>query len=180
MKKYMLMVLALTFLANAVPAQTQIASAGSSGPFELRGASVNSEAGVPSWPLIAGDEIVTGDSPVIVTFPDGSTVTIGVGSKATMEMSGQTPALDLTSGSLQFALKSRSSMTILQYGQVISPKGLTGELGAGGGQVVRSAFHAGIPMHGALIAAGVVGAGVGLGYGIPAGLTSGASVSPSK
>jgi hypothetical protein len=175
-----MLVLALTLVANAVPAQTQMATAGSSGPFELRGALVNSQAGVPSWPLIAGDNLVTEDSPVVITFRDGSIVTLGVGSKATIEMSGQTPALDLTSGSLQFALKSRSSVTILQYGQVISPKGLAGELGAGGGQTALSAFHAGITMHEALIAAGVVGAGVALGYKIPAGLTGGASVSPSK
>jgi ferric-dicitrate binding protein FerR (iron transport regulator) len=171
----------LFVFTNGAWAQNQVATVSSPAPFQLRGAAVTPGQGVPAWPVMPGDEIIAGDAPVTVTFPDGSSVILGVASKARIDMSGQTPEFDLESGSAQFSLKTLSSVILVHSGQTISPKNLTGDfvVNEGGGAVVQ-AVHPGLNRRKTLIFIGAAGAAGGLGYGIYEALNEGPSVSPSR
>jgi hypothetical protein len=181
MKTFLSLAVGLFVLASGSWGQNQVATASSSAPFELRGAAVNPGQGVPAWPVMPGDEMIAGDGPVTVTFPEGSTVTLGVASKARINMSGQTPEFDLESGSAQFSLKTLSSVILAHNGKAISPENLTGDFAVneGGGAAV-GALHQGPIRRSTLFFVGAAGAAGGLGYGIYRGLSGGPSVSPSR
>src|SRR5258706_14466037 len=86
-------------------AQTQMATITSDSPFQLRGASVAPGQGVPSWPAMPGDVIQAGQTPLTLTFNDGSTIVLAPGSVAKIDLSGKTPLFQLQSGSAHYELK---------------------------------------------------------------------------
>ena len=121
-------------LVTTVWAQAPVATVTSSGPFELRGANVTPGQGVPSWPGLAGDTIKAGNTPVTVTFPDRSTIILNPGSSAKLDLSGQTPVFQLTSGSASYSLKTLTAVKLMAATKVVTPSNLAGLLELGGKQ----------------------------------------------
>lgn len=161
-------------LAAACWGQSQVATVSSPSGFTLRGASVTPGQGVPNWPVLAGDTIKAGTSPVTFTFPDGSTITLDPGSEATVDLSGQTPVFHLKTGLAHYSLKTLASVHLLSGDQSVTPSTLAGILGkgslakGGGFWTPRTTW-------------GIIGAGAatGLGVGVSQATSGGSSVSPS-
>ena len=106
-------VLAVLLAAAAVMcAQTQVATVTSTAPFQLRGANVSTDQGVPSWPVLPGDAIKAGSQPVVITFPDGSIITLQSGSSAKITLSGATPAFQLECGAARYTLSALSAVKL--------------------------------------------------------------------
>jgi len=108
----------------------------SSSAFELSGSAVNI-AGVPAWPILAGDSVTAGSSFLTISFRDGSRVTLAPGSRLKIDSSGS--SANLTGGSMQFLLASGSGLRIFQSSDPVlgrsgsistgsSPTGLKPEL----------------------------------------------------
>ena len=95
-------------LALSIPvaalAQTQLGTVTSSSPFELRGANINPAPGVPSWPVVSGDTVQAGKSPLALTLPDGRTVIFAPGTRVTLSVMSNGLMVRLESGSVQNAL----------------------------------------------------------------------------
>ncbi len=160
------LIFAGVLMTAAALAQSQVATVTSSSPFTLRGAKVNTGQGVPQWPVLAGDSVKAGNTPVIVTFPDGSTITLDPGTEATVSFSGKTPVFHLVKGSASYSLKTLTSVQIISGNQTVTVADLTGSVAtkAGGRSTAM-----------------IVGAGAaaGLGVGLAQATSGGQSVSPS-
>ena len=89
-----------------------VAKITSSGPFQLRGVSVKTD-GVPSWPMLAGDDIQTAATPASIQFSDSSRVVLGENSRAELQANNGKLVLRLVRGSMQFKIAHRSSLTLL-------------------------------------------------------------------
>lgn len=178
-----LWVICISLLAFAVTmlAQGQIATVTSSSSFQLGGATVTPGQGVPSWPITSGDTIKAGSSPVTITFPDGSTITLTPGSQATLTLQGTMPVFNLQSGTAQYDLKTTSSVRLEALSSAVTPKtpaGRTepaGSYSIRGNKVVAGFWTAG---HTAAVLGGA-GAAAGLGVGL-ANATGGAAPAVSQ
>jgi hypothetical protein len=126
------LVTTLAVLAIVAWAQTQVATITSDGPFQLRGANVAPEQGVPSWPVMPGDTIQAGDKPLTVTFEDGSQIVLAPGSSARVDLSGKTPVFQLETGSAHYSLKALDSVKLMAVNNTVTPKDLAGILQVGG------------------------------------------------
>jgi len=153
--------------------QSQVATVSSSSSFTLRGASVTTGQGVPDWPVLSGDTIKAGNSPVVVTFSDGSTITLDPGAEATVSLSGQTPVFRLVKGSAHYSLKNLTSVQIVSGNQGVTLTSLTGDLGRSGSRGIWTPAHTAVGIAGA-------GAAAGLGVGVSQATSGGRSVSPSR
>ena len=91
-------------------AQSQVATVTSTAPFTLRGAAVTPGGGVPSWPVMSGDTIKSGGAVSIVTFPDGSVMTMEPGAEVKVFLENGKPVFQLTAGVSGYSLKSLSSI----------------------------------------------------------------------
>src|SRR5258708_40273417 len=122
------------FLAVLVTAaaQTQVATVTSDSAFQLRGANVTPGEGVPSWPVMPGDILKAGQTPVTITFPDGSVITLAPGSSAKIDLSGQTPVFQLLNGSAHYALKDLTSVKLMSGNTPFSVTDLVGDQQNGG------------------------------------------------
>jgi len=98
-------------LVCAVQAAEPVGAITSPEPFLLRGARVV-VAGVPSWPVAPGDEIAIGASPAVISFRDGSRVTLGRNSKAKLESDGRPLLLRLLEGTGAYVLASGSALQL--------------------------------------------------------------------
>ena len=156
-------------------AQTQIATITSDSPFQLRGANVTPGQGVPSWPLMPGDTILAGQTPLTVTFPDGSTIILSPGSSAKVDLAGQTPVFQLENGSVHYSLKSVSAVKLMEMSRSVTPKGIVGDLQLGVSPAPAGWWTTGHTV--AVVAA--AGAAAGLGVGISKSRGNGPPVSPS-
>jgi hypothetical protein len=159
-------------LLAAVPllcAQGQVATAISTAPFQLRGATVTTDQGVPSWPVMPGDAIKAGSEPVVISFAGGSTVTLQPRSSAKITVSGQTPTFLLECGAASYSL---SALSAVKVNDPVSPAQLAGAY----------SFACDKPAgwwttgHTALVLGGAAGA-AGLGFGISHAVAGGDSVS---
>jgi len=164
----------LTALLAAVPmlcAQGQVATVTSTAPFQLRGANVTTDQGVPSWPVMPGDAIKAGSAPVIITYADGSSIILDPGSSAKITISGQTPTFQLECGTARYSL---SALSAVKVNDPVSPPTLTGlyslTCNKPAGWWTRG--HTVLVLGGAAAAAG-------LGFGISSATGGGPSVSPS-
>jgi hypothetical protein len=93
-------------------AATPFATVSSTEPFQLNGNRVPT-AGVPTWPVAAGDVIVTPSGPATLVFHDGSRVEIAKGSKARIERAGTRPVFRLLQGSAKYTLASESNLDLV-------------------------------------------------------------------
>ena len=111
--------LILFLVAASAFAATPVASITSSADFQLSGANVIA-AGVPSWPLMAGDTVVAGTSAARIRFVDGTVVTLGPKSKVTVQEKNDDLSLRLVNGFLSFTLAPASALSIYS-GNVLVP-----------------------------------------------------------
>jgi hypothetical protein len=88
-----------------------VATISSSGTFELRGVEVKVD-GVPSWPMLAGDDVRTTNAPALIQFRDGTRVTLAEKSQAKVEKSGEGLVLRLRTGSMEFNIASGSTLKV--------------------------------------------------------------------
>lgn len=68
--------------ANSNSSSTPIASVSGSGAFSINGASLAN--GVPSWPIMSGDQITTGSAAAVITLPDGTQLDLDPKSQVTI------------------------------------------------------------------------------------------------
>jgi len=164
-------VILMSFVAQA---QTQVATVTSSAQFTLRGAGITAGTGVPTWPVLAGDTVAAGTALTILTFPDGSVVTLAPGSEGMVGFVDGTPTFQLISGKARYSLKSKKALVLLTPAGAVAVAGLSGTLTLGG--VAAATFWTA----GTVTAAVVIGgaAAAGLGVGISHAVSGGASVSP--
>jgi hypothetical protein len=158
----------------------QVATVTSAADFTLRGATVSPGQGVPNWPVMAGDEIIAGSKPVTITFPDGSTVTLGAGAKARIEMEDGKPVVRLESGAAAYSFKTPGAVKLYALDKAVTPTGLTGSFGLGAaplGAVSHGRFWT---ARNTLIVLGVAGAAAGVGTGVARGGGEPVPVSPAK
>lgn len=158
------------FLVALVWAQGQIATVSSSSSFRLRDATVMPGQGVSSWPVMAGDTIVAGSLPAVVTFPDGSFVTLNPLGQAKVDLEGSRPVFQLIGGSADYSLKSTGAVQLMAATKTVAPKGLAGVLTTDG-----TGFWT--PSHTAVAA---TAAGVGVAVGVALAVSGGTSASPSR
>ena len=90
-------------------AAAPVATVTSTGAFELHGATVRIE-GVPSWPMMVGDDIRTTNAAAIIEFRDGSRVTLGEKSRAKVEKGEDGLVLRLLSGAMRFTIAPDSAL----------------------------------------------------------------------
>ncbi len=165
--------------AAACWGQTQVATASAPSSFTLRGTTVTPEQGVPSWPVLAGDTIASGTSPVTSTFSDGSTISLSPKGQATLGFSGTTPTFRLVKGTMQYSLKSLTSVHVFSGNQAVALASVTGTLGKAAtvASVATAAGTVAAAHSTAVILASTAAAG--LGVGVSAATSGGKSVSPS-
>lgn len=109
-----ILALAVAGIGLAVAA-TPVGVIRSSETFRLRGVPV-SVAGVPSWPVVAGDDIATSGSQAIVSFRDGSRVTLDQKSKAKIEDDG---TFRLLEGTMWYKLASGSTLRVASQSKLL-------------------------------------------------------------
>jgi hypothetical protein len=110
MKHFLISILAVS---GSVFAGSPVGSVTSSDNFQLSGSEV-SVAGVPSWPLLAGDEIQTRTGSAMVRLADGSRVVVGSNSRVAFERSaGSATRVKLLSGSLKYSSGKDSLLEIV-------------------------------------------------------------------
>ena len=167
---FKILVIAL-IVAGAMLAQP-VANVTSSAPFTLRGAQVTPGQGVPTWPVMAGDTVKAGTAPTLITFPDGSVITLDPGAEAILNYVNGKPLFQLVSGTAHYSLKSLDAVQLVVGGKTVIPQDLTGVLG-GGKQGAGTFWTKG---HTIAVFAGV-GAAAGLGAGVAAATSGGAPLS---
>ena len=163
MRKLVYVLTALLAAVTLMCAQGQVATATSTAPFQLRGANVTTDQGVPSWPVMPGDAIKAGSAPVVSAFADGSSVILDPGSSARITISGQTPTFLLECGTARYTL---SSLSAVKLNDPVSPPKLTGVYSISCNKPAVWWI-----LGGAAVAAG-------LGFGIAAATSGGAAVTP--
>lgn len=168
---------ALVFFAVAMFAggQTQIATVTSDSPFQLRGAGITPGQGVPSWPVLPGDLITAGQTPVSLVFADGSTIILAPGAVAKVSLSHKKPVFELESGAAHYTLITKSSVELVTLKTTVVPTDLVGDLQIGSQHLPTSWWTTG---HTTLVLS-AAGAAAGLGVGVAASNSNGPSVSPS-
>ncbi|MFN7981826.1 MAG: hypothetical protein U0Q11_08205 [Vicinamibacterales bacterium] len=122
--------LALSF-SIALSAQTPVASVTSASSFRLRGARVNPSVAVPTWPVMAGDRIKAGDTPVTLTFADGSTVVLAPKAEAVLRLVDGVPVFELDSEAAHYTLANNSSLKLMARKETVQPRALVGDISFG-------------------------------------------------
>lgn len=103
-----------------------IATASSGEDFSLKGA-VAPVAGVPYYPVMAGDEIRSGSAVTTLRFRDGSKVTLAPHATARVEDSGSQVAVRLTSGGGAYSLSQGSAVQLFAGNKAVPTTGATGQ-----------------------------------------------------
>jgi len=120
-------------------AASPIANVSSTEPFKVSGVSVP-VAGGSSWPVIAGDELAAGGAPVVLTFKDGSRVTLSKNSRATVSGKTKNAALRLLDGAMAFTLARGSNVRLYSAGNLVNAQaGVSGTAVAGAATEVDAA-----------------------------------------
>lgn len=117
------------FIAGVAWAAQPVAHIRSSEEFQLRGVAVP-VAGMRSWPLVAGDDIVTLNAPAVILFTGGGKATLAEKSRAKIEAQGTNTILRLTGGSLEYRLTDSAKVQI--YNRGVHQTVLAGRITAGG------------------------------------------------
>ena len=118
-------------LTTTLCAQTQVATAVSDSRFELRGAHVSPSLAVPTWPVMPGDTVKAGDTPLTLTFADGSTIVLAPHATGRVNVSNGIPSFQLESDSAHYTLKELSGVKLLARADTVVPKELVGDITLG-------------------------------------------------
>src|SRR5580704_8222830 len=151
----------VVFTAVAAWAQTQVATVTSSTAFTLRGAGITPGQGIPMWPVLAGDKVLAGSAMTIVTFPDGSVVTLAPGSEGKVDFVNGTPLFQLVGGTARYSLKSVTAVQLMEASQTVTPANLVGTLTLGGSRAAAAGFWTAGHIAAIAIVGGATAAGVG-------------------
>jgi hypothetical protein len=165
-------------------AQTQVGTITSSAPFRLRGATINPGEGVPSWPVLPGDTVKAGDTLTILTFTDGSVVSLEPGTDGNVDLSAGTPLFQLANGTVVYSLKTRTSVKLLSGDKTVTPPALTGSYSRNGQRPISGAGAGSgggfwTPTHTILVAGAGAAAATATVLGVGAANSSGSQVSPT-
>ncbi len=171
---FITLILAVVFAGLVLAQGTKVATATSTQPFTLNGETVN-PGGVPSWPVMAGAEVVAGSTPLTLTFSDGSRISLAPGSKAKVEMVNGKAVFRLLSGEAAYDLKQLDSVTLYALDSGVKPPGLNGTYAIAGTRAAAAGFWTGRTL--ALFLGGGAAAAVGIGVAATRGPDS---VSPSR
>jgi hypothetical protein len=128
--------LAIVALTVCTWAAAPLGSVSSPQPFDLNGSNVP-VAGVPTWPVGAGDVIATHSAPATIEFSDGSRVILAENSEAKIEAKGGKCVLRLLQGSGEYSLAAHPSLSIFVLNKEVSVGSTNGQLVAfcvGGGK----------------------------------------------
>ena len=171
MRKLVCVLAVLLAAVTLMCAQSQVATVTSTAPFQLRGANVTTDQGVPSWPVMPGDAIKAGSAPLVTTFADGSSVILDPGSSAKITIAGQTPSFLLECGTARYSL---TALSAVKLNDPVSPSKLTGVYSMSCNKPAGwwTTGHTGLVLGGAAAAAG-------LAFGISSATSGGAAVSPT-
>ena len=161
--------------ATALQAAQQVATVIASMPFELRGVRVT-PAGVPSWPVSAGDEVATESWPVSFQFPDGSQITLEPNSRARIEGTKKSPVFRLIECTADYRLKRLGSVGLYRNGQAERISKTEGQYTMGCRPAATTATAGAATAATTAATAGVASAGVSAGA---AGAASAAAASAS-
>lgn len=143
-----------TMLAGAAfGADKRVATLTTNSSFQLRGADVPA-AGVPHWPVMAGDTMVAGSGSATLALDDGSRITLNPNSSARVDKRDGRINFHLLSGSSNYELASNSNVALFNGDQ---PVAASGQKSLAGGPPGRS--HAADVIEG-LIERGVPGKGL--------------------
>jgi hypothetical protein len=166
----------IVLMAATVWAQTQVATVTSSTAFTLRGAAITPGQGVPMWPVLAGDDVTAGNAITIVTFPDGSVITLAPGAAGKFGLVNGQPSFELAGGTAHYSLKSKKAVVMIVGGQTVALTNETGTL------PLSAAKGGGFWTAGHIAAVAIVGGAAAAGAGVAASDATGggAPVSPSK
>jgi len=169
---------AAALLAAAPPAAAadQVAVVASSSHFQLRGAKVAPNQGVPSWPVMAGDLVNAGDAPAAVSFSDGSGATLERGTLVRLDRSGRTPVLQLVCGTVRYSLKSADAVKLMSQNGPLVPAKLTGTFSMCSDRSAAGWWSTG---HTAMVMGAVAGGAVAA-YSIATAISGGPCVSPTN
>jgi hypothetical protein len=88
-----------------------LASVANEGPFVLNEQTVSAR-GVQSWPLLTGDRIVTAATPALISFHDGSTISLSPNSALRLSGSEREPVAVLESGALDYNIAKDSKLLV--------------------------------------------------------------------
>ena len=125
MRLVFIFVIALALFAQSTGRTA--ATVTSSSSFKLGGVDVP-VVGVPAWPVAVGDEIQAGDASTLISFSDGSRVTLDKRAKAKIERDRGKTLLRLVEGSCSYALASRLSLRLFVADKPAEIRGLQGSL----------------------------------------------------
>lgn len=104
-------------LAPLALADRPIATVSTGGSLTLNGTSVPN-AGVSNWPVAAGDEIATSTAPAVITFADGTQVSVGKGARVRLLATGAT-GVDLLAGTAAYKTGSVSKLNMQALGHAV-------------------------------------------------------------
>jgi hypothetical protein len=121
----MLKLVALPLLAACLWAASPLGSISSAEPFDLNGSSVQ-VAGVPSWPIAAGDVISTHSAPATIQFLDGSRVILAEDSKASVEAKAGKSVFRFLAGSGEYNLSAHPSLSVFVLDKQAAVKSTNG------------------------------------------------------
>jgi hypothetical protein len=165
-------------------AQTQVGTITSSAPFRLRGVAITPGEGVPSWPVLPGDTVRAGEAQTILTFTDGSVVSLEPGAEGNVDLSAGTPMFQLANGTVTYSLKTRTSLKLLSGDKTINPPALTGSYSRNASPIGKgsSGGNGGFwtPTHTVLVVGAGAAAATGIALGVGAANSSGSQVSPTQ
>jgi len=131
--------LILLLAASSAFAAAPVASVMSSSDFQLRGVSVNT-AGVPSWPVLAGDTVTAGTGSATIRFMDGTMVTLAPGSKVAVQEKKNDVSLRLVNGFMSFTLAPSSALSVYSGNTLVQAQpGVTTTASAGISATMRAA-----------------------------------------
>lgn len=100
-------------------AASPVATVTSGTPFQLRGAPVNPN-GVPSWPVMAGDEIKTENGDATIRFFDGSQITLGARSQARVEQVDNSAVFRLLQGDVDVRPAAKSTLQVFNNSKLVT------------------------------------------------------------
>lgn len=152
--------LAILVLAAGIPylafGSTPIASVSSASAFTLDGHSVLAP-GVSSWPLVIGDQLTTSKTPALMSFRDGSRLTLAP--KCQIKLTGTTekPRVVLVAGNLEYRLAPGSvlSLTTSETAQDTNPPA-AGQTPSGPAPTEVQGNRKGFILIGVLVAGGLI------------------------
>lgn len=160
----------------AIASPVQVAVVSSKSQFQLREAQIKPGQGVPSWPVLDGDKVASGNEPVLFTFADGSTIVLYPHSNAKAEMTNGVPVFRLLCGSASYSLKTIPAVTLMAHDKIVTPPEVRGMYNIVGGCDIGGGFWT-APRTALILGAA---AGLGIGLGIAQSTQGSVPLSPSR